>query len=208
MHPTILIADDHPLVLKGLQDFLEEKGYTIIASAYDGKEAYKLILKHQPDIAIIDVRMPQLTGIEIAKLCKDKIKTKIVLITFEKSSVFYHEAKQHNVYGYLLKESALVEIENCLASVVKNVPYFSKDIETQFSNNDNPLVQLSKLTPTEKRILKLIVQNKTAKEIAKVYNISNRTVEKHKENIIKKLPIGSHYNNLLVWARDNQDVFT
>ena len=208
MHPTILIADDHPLVLKGLQDFLEEKGRTIVASANDGKEAYKLILKHQPDIAILDIRMPQLTGIEIAKLCKGKIKTKIILITFEKSSVFYHEAKQHNIYGYLLKESALVEIENCLASVIKNVPYFSKDIEAQFSKNNNPLVHLNKLTPSEKRILKLIAQNKTAKEIAEVCNISNRTVEKHKENIIKKLPIASHYNNLLIWAKENQDAIT
>ena len=172
------------------------------------KEAYKLILKHQPDIAILDIRMPQLTGIEIAKLCKGKIKTKIILITFEKSSTFYHEAKQHNIYGYLLKESALVEIENCLASVIKSVPYFSKDIEAQFSKNDDPLIHLNKLTPSEKRILKLIAQNKTAKEIAEVCNISNRTVEKHKENIIKKLPIESHYNNLLIWAKENQDAIT
>ena len=67
MNPSIIIADDHPLVLKGLQDFLVEKKFNIIDSANDGKEAYKLILKHEPDIAILDIRMPHLSGIEIAE---------------------------------------------------------------------------------------------------------------------------------------------
>ena len=114
MNPSIIIADDHPLVLKGLQDFLVEKKFNIIDSANDGKEAYKLILKHEPDIAILDIRMPHLSGIEIAEQCQDKLNTKIILITFEKNTIFYQQAKQYNIYGYLLKEFALVEIENCL----------------------------------------------------------------------------------------------
>lgn len=205
MKPSIIIADDHPLVLKGLQDFLIEKGYAIIGSAADGKEAYKLILRHEPDIAILDIRMPKLTGIEIAKLCKGRIKTRIVLITFEKSEYFYHESKQHDIFGYLLKESALVEIETCITSVTKGEPYFSPEIEALFSQKDISLRHLKKLSPAEKRILKLIAQNKTAKEIADICSISNRTVEKHKENIIKKLSLNSHYNKLLVWAKENQD---
>jgi DNA-binding NarL/FixJ family response regulator len=206
MQPSIVIADDHPLILKGLQDFLIEKKHTIIGSASDGKEAYKLIIKHEPDIAILDIRMPFMSGIEIAKLCKNKVQTKIILITFERNSILYHQAKDLNIYGYLLKEFALTEIENCLNSVLNDIPYFSPEIENYFSEKPKNL-NIEILTPAEKRILKLIAQNKTAKEIALVFDISSRTVEKHKSNIIKKLNMDSHKNSLLIWAKENRDLF-
>lgn len=205
MKPSIIIADDHPLVLKGLQDFLIEKNYNIIDSATNGKEAYKLILKHEPDIAILDIRMPHLSGIEIAELCQDKLDTKIVLITFEKNSIFYHQAKQLNIYGYLLKELALVEIENCLKAVTKGTPYFSKEIEEQFSNEVE--IDINVLTPSEKRILQLIAQNKTAKEIAGLLEVSKRTIEKHKSHIIKKLKLESKHNGLLLFVKENESLF-
>ena len=206
MNPSIIIADDHPLVLKGLQDFLIEKNYNIVDSATNGKEAYKLILKHEPDIAILDIRMPNLTGLEIAELCQDKLGTKIILITFEKNNIFYQQAKQYNIYGYLLKEFALVEIENCLKSVVKGIPYFSKEIEDQFSGDTQP-VNINAITPSEKKILKLIAQNKTAIEIACLLDISKRTVEKHKSHIIKKLKLESKHNGLLLFAKENEGLF-
>ena len=122
MQPSILIADDHPLVLKGLQDFLVEKGYNVIASETDGEKAYDSIIKNHPDIAVLDIRMPLMTGIEIAKACKDNnILTKIILITFEKDETLYRQAKSLNVSGYILKEFALVEIENCIKAVNKGV---------------------------------------------------------------------------------------
>jgi DNA-binding NarL/FixJ family response regulator len=204
MQPSIIIADDHPLLLKGLQDFLIEKNHTLIGSATDGKEAYKLIIKHEPDIAILDIRMPFMSGIEIAKLCKNKIQTKIILITFERNSILYHQAKELNIYGYLLKEFALSEIENCLKSVLTDIPYFSPEIENYFSEKPKNL-NIDILTPSEKRILKLIAENKTAKEIGDRFAISRRTVEKHKSNIIKKLNIDSHPNGLLIWVKENQD---
>jgi DNA-binding NarL/FixJ family response regulator len=204
MKPSIIIADDHPLLLKGLQDFLIEKNHTIIGSASNGKEAYKLIIKHEPDIAILDIRMPFMSGIEIAKLCKDKVQTKIILITFERNSILYHQAKELNVFGYLLKEFALSEIENCLNSVFNDIPYFSPEIENYFSEKPKNL-NIEILTPAEKRVLKLIAQNKTAKEIGEQFTISRRTVEKHKSNIVKKLNIDSHPNSLLIWVKENQD---
>ncbi len=205
MNPSIIIADDHPLLLKGLQDFLIEKGHTIIGSATNGKDAFKLILKHEPDIAILDIRMPFMSGIEIAKACKNKVKTKIVLITFEKNGVLYHQAKALNIFGYLLKEFALTEIETCLKSVYNNTPYFSAEMENHFADKKNSL-NIDFLTPAEKRVLKLIGQNKSAKEIADIFGISDRTVEKHKSNVIKKLDLDSHHNNLLIWAKENLDL--
>ena len=205
MQPSIIIADDHPLILKGLNDFLLEKNYNVIASAINGKEALQLIEKHQPNIAILDIQMPFLTGLEIAKKCQElKYPTKIVFITFEKDEVLYHEAKKLNTYGYVLKEFALTEIENCITSVINGTPYFSPELIAHLNPNAAPS-ELELLTPTEKEILKHIAQNKTAKDIGELMFISNRTVEKHKSHIIKKLNIEPIQNSLLIWAKDHQE---
>lgn len=205
MNPTIIIADDHPLVLKGLQDFLHEKNYNVLASAKNGKEALALIKAHTPDIAILDIKMPFFTGLQIAEKCKKaNIKTKIVLITFEKDEKIYNEAKALGVYGYVLKEFALDEIENCIASVTEDKPYFSPELLAYIEVDEAP-EELQLLTKTETKIIGLIAQNKTGVEIADLLFVSTRTVEKHKSNIIKKLKLQSKQNSLLIWAKENSD---
>lgn len=205
MSPTIIIADDHPLVLKGLQDFLHEKEYNVLASAKNGKEALALIQAHVPDIAILDIKMPFFTGLQIAEKCKKaNLKTKIVLITFEKDEKIYDEAKSLGVYGYVLKEFALDEIENCIASVIKDKAYFSPELLAYIEVDEAP-EELKLLTKTETKILGLIAQNKTGVEIADLLFVSTRTVEKHKSNIIKKLKLQSKQNSLLIWAKENSD---
>ncbi|GAA4241732.1 MULTISPECIES: response regulator transcription factor [Winogradskyella] len=205
MNPTIIIADDHPLVLKGLQDFLIEKKFNVLASAKNGKEALALIKAHTPDIAVLDIKMPFFTGLEIAEKCKaDKLPTKIILITFEKDEKTYNDAKALGAYGYILKEFALEEIENCIASVIKNKTYFSPDL-LKFIELQEPPKYFEALTKHEQNIVKLISNNKTGVEIANLLNISTRTVEKHKSNIIKKLKLESKQNSLLIWAKENSD---
>jgi DNA-binding NarL/FixJ family response regulator len=205
MNPTIIIADDHPLVLKGLQDFLVEKEFDVLASAKNGKEALNLIRAHTPDIAILDIKMPFLTGLQIAEKCKaDKLPTKIILITFEKDEKTYHVAKTLGIYGYVLKEFALEEIENCIASVIKDTAYFSPEL-IAYLNVSNPPEKLKSLTEAEKKILKLISESKTAKEIAKELFISSRTVEKHKSHIRTKLVLGSKSEYLYLFAKENSE---
>ncbi|MFC4722565.1 response regulator [Geojedonia litorea] len=205
MNNTILIADDHPLILKGLHDFLVEKEYNVLASAKDGKEAYEIIKDQQPDIAILDIRMPFLDGLEIAKKCQDEaLTTKIILITFEKDEIVYQQAKGLNIYGYVLKEFALEEIENCLNSVQNNVPYFSPEL-IEFLEVDESVKALHLLTTTEKEVLRLISENKTAKEIGKEMFISSRTVEKHKSHIINKLNLESKASSLFLYAKEHQE---
>ena len=205
MNPTIIIADDHPLVLKGLQDFLHEKEYNVLASAKNGKEALALIKAHTPDIAILDIKMPFFTGLQIAEKCKKaNLKTKIVLITFEKDEKIYNEAKAIGVYGYVLKEFALDEIENCISSVTEDKPYFSPELLAYIEVDEAP-EELQLLTKTETKIIGLIAQNKTGVEIADLLFVSTRTVEKHKSNIIKKLKLQSKQNSLLIWAKENSD---
>lgn len=205
MNPTIIIADDHPLVLKGLRDFLIEKKFNILASAKNGKEALTLIKAHTPDIAILDIKMPFLTGLQIAAKCKaDKLPTKIILITFEKDEKTYNEAKTLDVYGYILKEFALEEVENCIASVQEDKAYFSPDLLKFIESQEHP-EHFEALTSHEKNIVKLISNNKTGVEIADLLSISTRTVEKHKSNIIKKLKLESKQNSLLIWAKENSE---
>jgi DNA-binding NarL/FixJ family response regulator len=203
MSPTIIIADDHPLILKGLQEFLNEKNFNVLASAKNGKEALTLIKAHVPDIAILDIKMPFYTGLQIAEQCKaDNIPTKIVLITFEKDEKIYEDAKALGIYGYVLKEFALDEIEVCIASVIGNKPYFSPELIDYIEVSRAP-EGLKKLSKTEVKVFKLIGSNKTATEIAKELNISVRTVEKHKNNIRRKLVLDSKSASLYLSAKEN-----
>lgn len=207
MKASIIIADDHPLILKGLSDFLKEKEYNLIGSAINGKEAFDMIESQRPDIAILDIQMPFLTGLQIAEKCKDLgHSTKIILITFEKDETIYREAKTLGIYGYVLKEFALVEIENCIAAVLNGKSYFSPEI-IEFLEIIEPPKDWELLTPSEKEILKLIAKNNTGVEIGEILSVSTRTVEKHKSNIIKKLELSHKQNSLLIWVKENQDCF-
>ena len=202
--PSIIIADDHPLLLKGLSDFLIEKGFNLLGSGKDGREAYNLIVQTEPDIAILDIQMPYMSGLEIAHKCKTlHINTKIVLITLHKEKELYQKAQELNIFGYILKEFALEEIENCIMTVTEGVPFFSEKIKELIGVIVKEDSDLNSLTPSEKKILKLIAQDKTNNEIASQLFISYRTVEKHRSNIITKLNIEPKTNSLLIWAKEH-----
>jgi DNA-binding NarL/FixJ family response regulator len=205
MSTSIIIADDHPLILKGLKDFLLEKGFNVIASAKNGKEAFTLINAHQPDIAILDIQMPILTGLQVAEKCKEaNLDTKIIIITFEKSEEIYNKAKSLGIYGYILKEFAIAELEYCITCVLREYHYFSPELIEYIEIKKTPEV-LKTLTNSEIKVIKGIADNKTAKEIAKDLSISNRTVEKHKSNIRTKLKLESKANSILLLAKEYKD---
>lgn len=207
-NPTIITADDHPLLLKGLNDFLIEKKFNLIGSGNNGKEAYDLITKENPDIAILDIQMPFMSGLEIAKKCKTNgLNTRIVLITLHKERELYQKAQDLNIFGYILKEFALEEIENCINTVSNGDPFFSPKIIELLADEFPKNGLLWTLTPSEKKILKLIAKDKTNKEIASLLFISYRTVEKHRSNIITKLKLEPKTNSLLIWAKEHHHKF-
>lgn len=204
----ILIADDHPILSKGLESFLQEKRYNVVGTASDGNIAYNLIIKLKPDIAILDIKMPKMSGIEVAKKCKQyAIDTKIVLLTFYKDEALYFEAKDLNIYGYLLKEFALEEIEVCLRKVSMNERYFSKDILSRLNLKKESHEVLNNLTLTEQKVLTLISQDRTSKEIAEILFITLKTVEKHRANIRVKLNLEPKTHSLLIWVKENNHLF-
>ncbi len=205
---SIVIADDHPLLLRGLRDFLTSKGYNIIGVAEDGNAAYNLIVKLKPDLAILDIRMPFKTGLEIAEDCyKNRIKTKIILITFDQDEDLFQQAKRFNVFGYILKELAIEEIELCIQHAIRNESYFSKEIQSHLKTSKASDALLDGLTKTEKKVILLIAENKTSQEIAEILSVSIKTIHKHRSNIIAKIKLDNKPMSLTVWANLNKAFF-
>lgn len=198
----ILIADDHPFTLIGTKGFVESLGYKVEDICSNGITAYNLINTHQPNIAILDINMPGMDGLEVLeKVYRQKLKTKVILLTMHKEMTVFKKANQFEVSGYILKENAQEELQLCLEAVKKGNQYISKNLENDLlidnsSENDG----LNKLTFTEKKILELIAQQKTSKQIAEMLFISEKTVEGHRSNIITKLELPKEKNVLLVWA--------
>jgi len=210
MNTSIIIADDHPLMLRGINGFLESKGFNILGSAKDGQEAYNLIVKENPDIAILDIRMPFMTGLEVAEECKKNgVNTKIILITFDKEEALFDKAKALNVHGYILKEFAIEEIETCIAHAVMDEPYFSEEIATYLNKSfpSNNSSSLDRLTKSEKKIVRFIAENKTSQQIADKLNVSIKTIHKHRSNIVSKLQLDHKPSSLSLWANLNKDTF-
>lgn len=198
----ILIADDHPFTLMGTKGFVESLGYKVEDICSNGITAYNLINTHQPNIAILDINMPGMDGLEVLeKVYRQKLKTKVILLTMHKEMTVFKKANQFEVSGYILKENAQEELQLCLEAVKNGNQYVSKNLENDLLiDNAAESDVLNKLTFTEKKILELIAQQKTSKQIAEMLFISEKTVEGHRSNIITKLELPKEKNVLLVWA--------
>ncbi|WP_353780236.1 response regulator [Winogradskyella sp. 3972H.M.0a.05] len=205
---TIITADDHPMLLKGLNDELITNGYNILGQANNGIQALELILKLQPKIALLDIDMPILTGFEVIKMAREKgSKTKFIILSFHKESYYIVQAKTFQIDGYLLKEDTFFEIERCINEVLKGNVYFSKSIEDQPLNMaSEELKRLSLLTLSEIKILKFIAKEVSNQEIAETLSLSIRTIEKHRSNIIEKLGLKKENNTLTNWALVNRTI--
>jgi DNA-binding NarL/FixJ family response regulator len=192
MKPTVLVADDHPTFRKGVLAMLDESsGLEIVAEVSDGLQAYQSIIAKRPDIAIMDIEMPGLTGLDVCrKAMKEKSETKFILLTMHKDKNYFNDAMRIGVIGYLLKDHAMSELIPCIESVLKGEKFISHGIENLLKNTgQNELPELLLLTPTEKVILKLIAETKTSAEIAQLLFVSTKTIDSHHPTILKKLGI-------------------
>lgn len=208
----IIIADDHPLMRSGLFSVLKsEPNLKVVAEARDGEEAYNLLKEYKPDIATLDIEMPKMNGLEIArKISDEKLKVKIVFLTMYKDEDMFNQAMDVGAYGYVLKENAVNDIVDCINTVASGNYYISPMIsqyllrrEKSFKEKTNSSPSVNDLTKTERMILKLISDEKTTKQISEELFISYKTVENHRANISKKLNLhGSH--SLVKFAISNK----
>jgi two-component system response regulator DegU len=196
---SILIADDHPIFRSGLRAVIEsDPSFVVAAEASDGEEALDLIGTTRPDIAILDYNMPKLNGFavldQLSKLQPDVIP---VMLTMHNDEAMFAKAFELGVRGYVLKDSASVDIVNCLHAVAQGQIFTSVAVTTYLykrASSDKKTVDgLGSLTPAERKVLRMIAEYKTSREIAEELFVSVRTVENHRNNISGKLGVsGSH----------------
>ena len=208
----VILADDHPIFMSGLKQIIEEdEGIIIIGTAHNGERAFELINELSPDIAVLDIEMPKMTGLEVLKkLDRKKIKTKVVFLTVYASEDIFDEAMELGTNGYVLKDCAVNDIVECIYRVRDGNYYISPTISNfvvtrrermKKFESDNPTVEC--LTKSELNILHMIAEGKTSKDIAEELFISYKTVENHRANISNKLGIkGAH--SLLKFALKNK----
>lgn len=205
MDSKIVLADDHAFLLQGLNDHLTSKGFQVVGQAEDGTQALKLITDLEPDLAILDIEMPYLSGFSIAEICKKQsLKTKIIILSFHKEPDFIEQAQRMGISGYILKEDATSEIIQCIESVLNGENYFSRVLTQDQETKDDKLGLVADLTPSERKILKLVSQKLSTQEIADQLFISDRTVEKHRSNIVSKLGLSGQSNSLTTWAIEHK----
>ncbi|HZD49317.1 MAG TPA: response regulator transcription factor [Silvibacterium sp.] len=209
----ILIADDHPIVRKGLRFSIEEDaGLKVVAEASDGETALALIKKLHPQIAVLDIDMPKLDGLGVAReIARQKLDAKIIFLTFHADEDLFRSAMSLGSKGYILKDSASQEIVAGVRAVASGRPYISSAITEKLlhppkaSAPQNTLT--ANLTPTERRIMQLIADGKSSKEIGAELSIHYRTVENHRTNICRKLNLeGEGANALLRFALQNKNL--
>lgn len=197
----IIVADDHPLFLKGLKDTLsDETDFEILDSASNGQEALDKIIALQPDVATLDLDMPLMNGIEVAKvLLKDHKNIKIVILSMHKDADIIRAAMALGINGYVFKDDAVNDLVSAIRVANEGGHYISVDNTKAFAfvNDNNELI--GDLTKMEKLILKEIALQKTTKQIADENFISTKTVENHRANICRKLNLSGN-NALLKFA--------
>ncbi len=203
---TILLSDDHPFTLMGTKAYVQSLGHQICDMCSNGISAYNMILKHQPDIALLDMSMPGMNGLEVLeKLQTARLDTRVILLTMHNEVSIFNRARELHVKGYVLKEFSTDVLEDCIKAVLNNETWFSPELSNRLNINTDTASDslLTRLTFAEKKIVELIGRQNTTKEIAQLLFISEKTVENHRSNIMKKLDLPAEKNALLVWAIKN-----
>lgn len=188
----VLIADNHVIVRQGLKAYLERGGIQVIGEASDGQEAVSEAIKLQPDIAILDIGMPILNGIDAARELRQSLpKTKTVLLTRHDEDQYVTAALRAGIRGYILKTQAATDLVQAIQQVSRGEIYLSPGIsralvEAFLSKTDLPE---DPLTARERQVLQLIGEGKSTKEVASLLGVSVKTAESHRSRLMQKLEI-------------------
>jgi DNA-binding NarL/FixJ family response regulator len=193
----VVVADDHPVVRRGLKATIEDdERLQVIAEAADGIEALRLILETAPDVAILDIDMPGLNGLGVAReVAAQKLKTCIIFMTFHADEELMRAAMEVGGRGYLLKGSEMDEVAAAVFAVWAGRTYIGSTMAAVLLKQSTESISTGShldfrvLTPTEKKVLRLIADGLSSKEIGDELSIHYRTVENHRTNMCRKLKI-------------------
>ncbi len=198
----VLIADDHPIFRQGLRQIIDTAPQLeVVCEAADGEQALEWLQGPGADVAVLDLTMPVKDGFAVARAVREqRLPVPLVLLTMHKDEHYLNAALDLGVRGYVVKDSATTEIIHCIQAVAAGQEYVSPTLSSLLIRRSRSAAALAEqkpalaqLTPTERRVLKLIAEGQTSREIAALLNIGVRTVEHHRNNIALKLELrGSH----------------
>jgi DNA-binding NarL/FixJ family response regulator len=193
---SILLVDDHALVRAGIRALLEQLvDVTVIAEAKDGREAFRLISERAPDQVLMDIAMPGLNGLEAtARITKEFPAVRVIVLSMYANDEYVREAIKAGAAGYLVKSGAAVELEKAIKAVSRGETYFSPLLSSRIVRDkaghlsaDRAVIE--RLTPRQREILQLIAERHSTKEMAQILNISAKTVETHRAQMMERLGI-------------------
>jgi two-component system, NarL family, response regulator NreC len=196
----IVLADDHTIMRHGLRLVLERQpDFAIVGEANNGREAIDVVVRENPDVAVIDIAMPLLNGIEAAKrITEERLKTAVVILSMHSDESYILRALRAGARGYLLKDSAETDLIQAIRAVCAGKAFFSPAVSRVLA--DDYLRQIQQqgvedpyelLTARERELLQLIVELKSTKDIAGLLGISPRTIDTHRGNLMQKLNVHS-----------------
>jgi len=198
--PTIrvLVADDHTVVREGIRYVLErEPGFEVVAEAVRGSDVVALAEQHRPDVAVLDISMPGESGLQVtARLRQVLPETRILILSMYDNAEYVLESVRAGAHGYILKDTAATELRRAVRAVQEGEAFFSPPVASRLSAavrgelaREQRSSDLESLTAREREVLHGIAQGRTNKEIAGTLGISHRTVETHRESLMRKLRI-------------------
>jgi DNA-binding NarL/FixJ family response regulator len=194
----ILIADDHDVMRRGIRQLLEtHAGWEICAEAGNGREAVELAAKLKPQVAILDIGMPELNGIEAARAIKKASpRTEILIFTMHDTEQLVYEVLNAGALGYVLKSDASRHLINAVEALAQHKPFFTSDVAATILNGylknaGSEALPSSALTPREREVIQLLAEGKSNKEVADALGISVKTAETHRAAIMRKLELDS-----------------
>lgn len=195
MAVNIMIADDHSMIREGLKQLLELDGdIKVIAEANNGKDCLEKLNTYHPDVLLLDINMPEMNGLQVLEILKErKSDIKVLVLTVHNEVEYLLKAVEIGISGYMLKDSNSSELKNAIFSIIEGEDYIQPSLIPMLNSKlleiDSDKVKLDLLTRREYEVLKLLTEGMFNKEIAMKLNISERTVKNHVSNIFKKIEV-------------------
>lgn len=195
MAVNIMIADDHSMIREGLKQLLELDGdIKVIAEANNGKDCLEKLNTYHPDVLLLDINMPEMNGLQVLEILKErKSDIKVLVLTVHNEVEYLLKSVEIGISGYMLKDSNSSELKNAIFSIIEGEDYIQPSLIPMLNSKllemDSDKVKLDLLTRREYEVLKLLTEGMFNKEIAMKLNISERTVKNHVSNIFKKIEV-------------------